>query len=115
MLFAALQLLSGVRAPILARLARIDPIVSPQSVKGQQVSCILFHSVTFCISGSASSSIWCCFCAAPAPLSDVARQNDRHPQGSSDRTRAKSKATPRYGFVLPIMAFWRHTFCVPFY
>jgi hypothetical protein len=87
MLFAASHFLSGVCAPTLARLARIDPIVSPLSVEGQQVSCILFHSVTFCISGSASSPTLCCFCAASAPPSDVTRQNGRHPQGSPDRTK----------------------------
>lgn len=83
-------------------------------MKGQQVSCILFHSVNFCISGSASSSSWCCFCAAPAPLSDVARQNGRHPQGSPDRTRAESSWT-RCNFVLPIMSLSRHTFCFTLY
>lgn len=83
MSFAALHLLSEVCATTLARFARIDPIATTQSVKGQQASCILFHSVTFRISGSASSSTWRCFCAAPAPQSDVARQKRSSSTGVS--------------------------------
>ena len=71
-------------APTHVALAKIDPIASTHLVKGQQASCILFHSVKYSISGSASSSSWFAFCGARASV----------PGGKAERCRRSSSTEP---------------------
>jgi hypothetical protein len=101
------------RAPTHVSLARIDPIVSPHSVRGNKFPA---PSSIRLISASVAAHprpAGVAFCAAPAPLSDVARPNGRHPQGFSDRTMTDSFSTPRCDLMLSIMALLRHTFRFP--
>lgn len=108
--FAALFSLPEGCAPTHVTLARIDPIVSPHSVKGQQVSCIIFYSVNFCISGSASSSSWCCFLrGARASVARCKAEPSSSPRISKLHLDHKTTSTPRCEVVPPIMSPSSHT------
>ncbi|KAF2622746.1 hypothetical protein BU25DRAFT_205114 [Macroventuria anomochaeta] len=103
-------------APTHVSLARIDPIVSPHSVKGQQA---ILHPLPF----GQSLHQWqrilvqlvLLFARPPRLCRMLQRQNGRHPQGSSDRTWADSSSTPRCDFTLLIISPSSHTFCISFY